>query len=1041
VKSDDRRRRRTGLPAWIGWAVAAALIGGGASATVLPQGPAVVGSTSGPGATFSYSGPSTLTINQSASRVVIDWNSFSIGAGGTVNFVQTSPGWIAFNRVNINPRTGLSPLSTLSGALTATGGVWLFSTGGILIGSTAVVNVGSFAAITGPLNAEGGIAQLLNPDSSGLTIVSLSAPIGAGVEKLTVENGAQISAVSGFVVLQGETMVQDGAVTASDGVDYLVSESGQITFATVGPGQQLQSADAIVVAGQDRPSLTLGGVTTAGWVGIDTPGGALQSGYHTVINLDGVIDATGVKPGSGGDGVVFLVGGALGPAYPGYTNSSIGIDASAATIEAANGLSISTNSATLGRIDVGGALSVDTYGDIAATAPITAGGAALFDSTAGAVAFNANVTADGSIFAGGAAVTVGAGAILHSDALGEGLGGIDIMSIGGVAAAPSSSLVAGSSAAEPADPVTIRAGSGPGGGDIVAGAIAGNRVFIQSQSQGNAGEGAITLAGKIEGPEGVTVLINDVTAAGEPAGDLQIQGAVASQGVVDIENLGPGALDVGTGASLTSSGSQVFLYSGGETTVATGARVAGASILDHTLGTLTVASGASLATTASTPAPIAPVIPYGSDFQRATGLNLAAGSMVIQGSVTAGTASAPDDIYIEVLGPAGATAVIGGAGGGPGFDLSNASFSNLSARDVIIMGGPGEATAPGDNLLIQDLTLNSAKISSLWLGTASSQTITVSGSVAATGAAPVDVQVGFVRLGAGGSYSGGPVVDSGEGGLDGFIPGEIDITGALGSPTAPLGAVTLIARNNIFMGDSAFVAAAQANPDFDAATSSGDYPGYTPGQAFVAAQTLQLAAQGRIVQQNTAGDGVLFGGLDIGEPTPSEPLIFVPAALQGQSIADNAWTADYAAGPTLVAVSGALLVPGGSSLNGTQAAGDPGLVSSEIGDRTVYEINSCAFGDSCASPTGALTFEPPELVSLAAADEGTISTVVAAIVANASNPDIFTAFTATPPTLQADTDRLGIANPITEIGNGDLWTGESGDCPSGATRAQDCVRP
>jgi large exoprotein involved in heme utilization and adhesion len=100
VKSDDRRRRRTGLPAWIGWAVAAALIGGGASATVLPQGPAVVGSTSGPGATFSYSGPSTLTINQSASRVVIDWNSFSIGAGGTVNFVQTSPGWIAFNRVN-----------------------------------------------------------------------------------------------------------------------------------------------------------------------------------------------------------------------------------------------------------------------------------------------------------------------------------------------------------------------------------------------------------------------------------------------------------------------------------------------------------------------------------------------------------------------------------------------------------------------------------------------------------------------------------------------------------------------------------------------------------------------------------------------------------------------------------------------------------------------------------------------------------------------------------------------------------------------------
>ena len=1037
-RSGGRARRRALICATF---LAAAPLASSALAAVLPQGPTVVGSTGGAGASFNYGVPNTLTINQSAARVVIDWNSFSIGAGGTVNFNQASPTWIAFNRVNVNPATGLAALSTISGNLNARGGVWLFSTGGILFGPTAVVNVGSFAGITGPLSAAGGLSQLLDADASGLTTVTLSAPAGAGIEQITMDAGAQINATSGFVVLQSETMVENGAITAADGVDYLVAETGQINFTTAGTGQQLQSADASVVAGQDRPSLTLGGVTKAAWVGIDTPGGALESGYHALINLDGEIDATGVKPGSGGDGVVLLVGGDEGPAYPGYTGSSIGIDASGGVIEATDGLSISTDSAELGRVEVGGALDVTTYGGLTITAPVRVGGAALFDSTAGQVAFNADVTADGSISAAGNTIAISADTVLRSDALGEGAGGINLASAGDVTAAPSSSLVAGSSAAEPDDPVTVRAGSGEAGGDIVLGAVAASRVFVQSQSQGSAEEGAITLADAVDGVEGVTVLVNDVNSAGEAAGALQVLGAVTSQGVVDIENLGPGALDVGTGASLASSASQVFLYAGGDTTVASGARITGVSILDHTVGTLTIAGGAALATTGSSPAPIAPVIPSGSDFQRASGLNLAAGSMVIQGSVTAGTASAPDDIYIEVLGPAGATAVIGGAGGGSGFDLSNASFANLSARDVIIMGGPGESIAPGASLQIQDLTLDSAKISSLWVGTASSQSITVTGAVTSSGGGAVDVQLGFVRLGPGGSYAGGQATDPGEGGLDGFIPGEIDITGALGSPAAPLGAVTLIARNNIFMGDPGFVAAAQANPNFDAATSSGDFPGYAPDQAFVAAQTLQLAAQGRIVQQNTAGGGVLFGGLDIGAPTTADPLIFVPAAVQGQPVADGVWTADYAAGPSVVAVSGALLTAGGAAIDGTQAATQPGLVSGEIGDRTVYEINSCEFGSSCASTTSALTFEAPELVSVAATDEGTISTVFAAIVANGANPDVFSAFTATPPTLQEDTDRLGIANPITEIGNGDLWTGESTDCPSAAGLGRDCARP
>ncbi|HEY5070995.1 MAG TPA: filamentous hemagglutinin N-terminal domain-containing protein [Caulobacteraceae bacterium] len=1007
-----------------------------ASAAVLPLGPKVAGATSGAGATFNYGSPNSLTIDQSAARVVIDWRSFSIGAGGTVNFNQASPDWIAFNRVNIDPATGLSPLSTISGALNAKGGVWLFSTGGILFGPTAAVNVGSFAGVTAPLSAAGGIAQLLYPDGAGFTTVMLDPPIGAGVETITVQHGAQINAASGYVILQGETMVQDGALAAFDGVDYTVGETGQILFTTTSGGQQLQSASASAVAGRDRPSFSHGGSTTAAWVGIDAPGGALQAGYRALINLDGVIQASGVKPGTSGEGVVLLVGDDAGPAYPGYTGSSIGLDASGGAIDAANGLAITSDSAKLGRVTLGGPLSVLTYGDISTTSPISAGGAALLASAAGAVTVGADVTASGSISAAGQRIAVGPEVTLRSDAMGQTGGGIVLTSAGDVTADPSSSLVAGVDAAAPTGNVTVRAGGGPQGGNIVLGRISGARVFVQSNSQTVAGQGAITLAGDIEGTLGVNVLVNDVNAAGSSAGGLSILGAVTSTGFLDVENLGTGAFVIGPGARLTSSGGQVFLYAGGDTTVSPGAQITGVSILDHTLGLLTIASGASLTTTGSAPAPIGPVIPAGSDFQRGSGLNLAAANIDIQGSVTAGRAAAPDDIYIEVLGPAGATAVIGGPGGGSGFDLSNASFAALSARNIVIMGGPGEASGPGGSLEIQNLTLDSSRLSALWLGTASSQAIRIAGAVSRTGGGPVDLQIGFARFAQTSTSGEGAAVSSPSGGLDGFIPGEIDISGGLGSPLAPLNAVNLIARNDILIGEANFIAAAQADPAFDAFRSSAAYPGFTQDQVFIASQSLQLASMGRVIQQNTGADSLLFAGLEIGAPAAAQPLVYAPQALQNQAIAGGVWTANYSQGPSRVDLFGALALSGGRTVDDSSAATQPNLLDTSIATRAAYRINGCVFGALCPSTAGTSTFEPPQAQQIEVAVAGAQD-----LVGAAAGTDVFAVLTTTDITLQQDDQRLGLANPITEIGNGDLSAGTSNECPPKPDPSLDCRRP
>jgi filamentous hemagglutinin family protein len=77
-----------------------------------------------------------------------NWQSFSIGAGHTVNFVQPSSSAVALNRV-----LG-SDVSVIQGALNANGQVFLINPNGVLFTPTAQVNVGGIVASTLNLSNE-----------------------------------------------------------------------------------------------------------------------------------------------------------------------------------------------------------------------------------------------------------------------------------------------------------------------------------------------------------------------------------------------------------------------------------------------------------------------------------------------------------------------------------------------------------------------------------------------------------------------------------------------------------------------------------------------------------------------------------------------------------------------------------------------------------------------------------------------------------------------------------------------------------------------
>ena len=107
------------------------------AAVVLPSGSSVQAGTVHVGAPSG----STLTITQTSKRAVINWASFSIGSGGSVQFNNGSGATL--NRV-----TGLSARA-IDGLLSGAGSVYLINPNGVIINKSGKVNVGgTFAAST-----------------------------------------------------------------------------------------------------------------------------------------------------------------------------------------------------------------------------------------------------------------------------------------------------------------------------------------------------------------------------------------------------------------------------------------------------------------------------------------------------------------------------------------------------------------------------------------------------------------------------------------------------------------------------------------------------------------------------------------------------------------------------------------------------------------------------------------------------------------------------------------------------------------------------
>lgn len=908
---------------------------------------------------------------------------------------------------------------TSSGTLASNGLLTVRATG-----ASADVNVNNILALQ--VDVEAG----RDVNAGSLLKSYRFANIDAG-RNITLNGGAEVGLgdatfnAGGTFYLGGEsTFEQDLNVTSVGGLtlagdsevfgDALLRATGPTSLITVG-GPLTVDGDLTTrsFAFHNLGAMTIGGdldIDPGGDIVIDAP--TTVSGDASLVTDDNIIINASLD-----------VGGAL-------LMDAIDITSAAAgTVDVGNGLTVYAGGdvTIAGQMTVGGNSSLDVGGDFSNSgsgtlstggdldittgasltfgAAVNVGGDMHFDAD-GDLTVNAGITANGAIEGSADDIHI-AGVTIRSDALGEGEGGVSLEAGRDFTAAANSLIIAGplQGQGQGTDVVSI-VGGGNAGGDATLGRITGTAVYVRNYG------GDITANGAINA--GIVQIFNNFDLDPGIGGDIDIAANVTGSNVAIINRAG----EIAVSGGVTVQGSSQAFVQGSNDVVVNGA-VTGAAAGVLSGETLTIGANGQVTSTGTTTAPAWPTV--GANMTFATenpvpvlsGVTLGGNRMTISGSVTAGPSGNRAEVFIQPLGTQNAGVTIGGSSGS-GFRLTNADLGRITARNVVVLGGAADGRGAGYDLTVADVTLDSQKVGGLWVGTQSTHKITVSGAVAGTGA----VRIGFAQ-----SIPGqqGP---TGNPTLISYIPGEIDILGSLGSAEQPLGSVGLLARNDIFMGSSEFVSAARDDADFDAVEQSGDFASPGEGHVFVGATVLEMAAQGRIIQQDTEPSRFEYGGLAIGAPTAEHPLISAMTGLEGRTFGaqGQAWTAHFGAGPTAIDLFGAIDAGGVDGIiSDERAAKQENLLASSIVTSDAYRINTCIFGATCARGGEELPrFEPPPEF-----DPGSITDTFADDGGAGGNGNALEQTLPVSEETEEETERKNQA-PVTGSGNGDLWPEGSG---------------
>ncbi|HZV93745.1 MAG TPA: filamentous hemagglutinin N-terminal domain-containing protein, partial [Caldimonas sp.] len=227
-----------------------------------------------------------MTINQASQRLVANWQSFSIGSGNSVRFVQPSSSAVALNRV-----TG-DDASRIFGSLTANGHVYLENANGVYFAPGAQVSVGSLLATT------------LHVDDDQFMQGNLRLSGGSTSLGEVSNGGSIVAAPGGTVILAGPVVSNTGAIVTPGGTTALVAANA-VNVDPTGSGLLNISVPVAAV----NASLVQSGSIAADGGSVQLAAAATDAALRTVMQVDGVVRARSIESRNGS---IVLSGGSSG---------------------------------------------------------------------------------------------------------------------------------------------------------------------------------------------------------------------------------------------------------------------------------------------------------------------------------------------------------------------------------------------------------------------------------------------------------------------------------------------------------------------------------------------------------------------------------------------------------------------------------------------------------------------------------------------------------------------------------------------------------
>ena len=643
-----------------------------------------------------------LVVNQGSSNAIINWQSFSIGHGNSVTFVQPNASSVALNRV-----VGGSP-SSIFGSLTATGKVFLVNPAGVLFAPGASVTTGSFVASTLGISDSDFLAGRYTFQNGG----------SAG----SIVNQGSVNARDGAVVFIAPQIVNAGNVSAAAGVALAAGDRVSMTLDAESPLSVSVDASAL------KASITHSGTIFSGGP-VMLSAQTRDSALDTVINSSGVIRARSIS--SNGEDIQ-LNGGAQG-----IVSISGTLDASG-TGTSGRGGNITVTGAQLA---LAGTAKLDTSGAVGG-GTILVGGAAhgggpLQNASITTIAKGAVLDASATDQGNGGQVVVWSndrtqfsGAIVSRGGANGGNGGnAEISSKGAFVVDGSVDLSAphgqrGTLLLDPYDLCIVAADPG------TCGTLAsGTGTFTAGASD------SYVLTSTLAGLSSTTNLVLQATNSIIFQADLALNATTtpASQGSISLE--AGNAIQM-NGFSLTTGGGNISMLAGaggmslGNLSSGTGAITLG---LTDANGTITQASGSSIVGTG--------------------GLTLTGGTLELSqvNGYSGGTNVSGGTLAMSGSGTAGASAISVGSG-------ATLDVQNTLANAVTLNGGT-LATSTGNGVVNGQVTLNGGNTFS----TGTNATLTVGNAVSdGTSAGALTVNgPGTVVLGGVNTFSGGTTISGG----------------------------------------------------------------------------------------------------------------------------------------------------------------------------------------------------------------------------------------------------------------------------------------